>query len=104
MGKIIKESILDYAENNFSWNIPHPSFITLLCIKGEVKFNEEEKKSLKAAPLTLTGALKALVEGEEVKRRRKRKITEERPKEPIPALEVKEQSDSEKMGGGGGGG
>ena len=77
VAKIIKESILDYAENNFSANIPHPSLITLLCIKGGVKFKEEEEKSLKASPLTLTGALKASIEGEEVERIRKRKRTEE---------------------------
>ena len=75
--KIIKESIWDYAENNFSGNIPHPSLITLLCIKGGVKFKEEEEKSLKASPLTLIGALKASIEGEEVERIRKRKRTEE---------------------------
>ena len=37
LGKIIKESILNYVENNFSGNIPHPSLITLLCIKGGIK-------------------------------------------------------------------
>ena len=68
MGNIIKESILDYVENNFSRNIPHPSLTTLLCIKRGVKFNEEEEKSPKASPLTLTGALKAPVEGKEVER------------------------------------
>ena len=34
VGKIIEESILDYVENKFLRNIPHPSMITLLCIKG----------------------------------------------------------------------
>ena len=34
LGKIIKEVILDYVENNFSGNIPHPALITFLCIKG----------------------------------------------------------------------
>ena len=43
VGKIIKESILDYAESKFSRNIPHPSLITLLCIKGGVKVNEGGK-------------------------------------------------------------
>ena len=33
VGKIIKESILDYAESKFSGNIPHPSLMTLLYIK-----------------------------------------------------------------------
>ena len=32
--KIVEQSILDYIENNFSRNIPHPALITLLCIKG----------------------------------------------------------------------
>ena len=32
--KIVKQSILDYAENNFSGNIPHLALINLLCIKG----------------------------------------------------------------------
>ena len=77
MGKIIKESILDYVENNFSGNIPHPSLITLMCIKGDVKVNEEEEKSPKASPLTLNGALEALVVGEEVERIRKMKRTKE---------------------------
>ena len=99
VGKIIKESILDYVENNYSRNIPHPSLITLLCIKRGVKFNEEEEKSPKASPLTLTGALKASVEGEKVKRRRKRKRIEERPKEPIPTIEGEEESNSEENGG-----
>ena len=94
VGKIIKESILAYAESIFSGNIPHPSLITLLCIKGGVKFNEEEEKSLKASQLTLTRALKALVEGEEIERRRKRKRTEEHPRELVPTIEAKEDSDS----------
>ena len=42
VGKIIKESILDYAKNNFLGNIPHPSLITLICIKGGVKVNKEK--------------------------------------------------------------
>ena len=83
---------------------PHPSLITLLCIKGGVKFNEEEEKIPKAFPLTLTGALNAPVEGKEVERRRKKKRTEEQPKEPVPTLEVEEESDSEERRGGGGGG
>ena len=60
--KIIKESILDYAENNFSGNIPHPTVITLLCIKGGIKVVEDEEKSPKSSPLTLTGVLKTLAE------------------------------------------
>ena len=35
--RIVKESILDYAKGNFAGNIPHPSLITLLCIKGGCK-------------------------------------------------------------------
>ena len=54
VGRIIKESILDYVENNFSSNITHPALNTLLCIKGGVKIADDEEKSLKAAPLTLT--------------------------------------------------
>ena len=41
VGRIIEESILNYAKGNFIGNIPHPSLITLLCIKWGVKFNEE---------------------------------------------------------------
>ena len=62
----MEESILDYAEGKFSGNIPHPSLIKLLCIKGGVKFNEvEEERCSKASPLTLVGVFKALVESEE---------------------------------------
>ena len=39
-GEIIEEPILDYAKGKFLGNIPHPTLITLLCIKGGVKFNE----------------------------------------------------------------
>ena len=34
VGKIVERSILDYANNNLLGNIPHPTLITLLCIKG----------------------------------------------------------------------
>ena len=34
VGRIIEESILDYIKGKFLDNIPHPSLITLLCIKG----------------------------------------------------------------------
>ena len=37
-----------------------------------------------ASPLTLTGALKALIEGEE-----------KQPREPVPIVEAKEESESE---------
>ena len=65
VGKIMEESILDYTEGKFSGNIPHPSLITLLCIKGGSKVNEvEEERFLKASPLTLARVFKALVESE----------------------------------------
>ena len=41
-----------------------------------VKFDDVEKKSLKASPLTVIGALKVLVEDEEVERIKKRKKVE----------------------------
>ena len=44
VGKIMEESILDYAEEKFLGNTPHPSLITLLCIKGGVQFNEQEER------------------------------------------------------------
>ena len=51
LGRIIKESILEYVKKNFIGNIPHPSLITLLCIKGGVKFNsEEEERCPKTSP------------------------------------------------------
>ena len=71
VGGIIKESILDYDENNFSSNIPYLALITLLCIKGGIKVAENEEKSQKSSPLTLTEVLKTLAEGEEVERIRK---------------------------------
>ena len=75
MGKIMEESILDYAEGKFLENISHPSLITLLCIKGGVKFiEEEEERCTKASPLTFTGVIQAPVETEgerEEKRQRK---------------------------------
>ena len=99
VGKIIKESILDYVENNLSGNIPHPSLITLLCIKGGVKFNEDEENSPKASPLTLTGVLKPPIEGEEVERIRKRKIVEtEQPRESVPLVEAEAELKHEKLG------
>ena len=33
VGKIMEQSIMDYAENNFSGNIPYPNLITLVYIK-----------------------------------------------------------------------
>ena len=73
VGKIIKESILDYVENKFSRNIPYPSLITLLCIKGGVKLNKAYgERYPKASPLPLTRALKAPIESEKGERREKR--------------------------------
>ena len=73
VGKIIEESILDYTKEDFIRNIPHPTLITLLCIKGGVKFNEEgEERCPKASPVTLVGVLKAPVESEKGERREKR--------------------------------
>ena len=34
LGKITEEAILEYVNQNFAENIPHPSLITHLCIKG----------------------------------------------------------------------
>ena len=49
---------------------------------------EDEEKSLKPSPLTLTGVLKTPVKGEEVERIRKRRRIEEQPRETIPTVEV----------------
>ena len=66
LGRIIQDSILEYEKGNFAGNIPHPSLITLLCIKGGVMFNDEkEERCPKTSPLTLNGVLKAPVESEE---------------------------------------
>ena len=73
VGKIVEQSILDYAENSFSRNIPHPTLITLLCIKRGVTFSEIEDRCPRSSPLTLTGFLKAPAQGEEVERARKKK-------------------------------
>ena len=63
--------------------------------------NEEEENSLKASPLTLIGALKAPIEGEEVERRRERKRAKavEVPREPVPTIEHDEESYSKKTWG-----
>ena len=99
VGRIIKESIMDCAENNFSGNIPHPSLITLLCIKRGIKVEEDEKKSLKASPLTLTGVLKTPAEDEEVERIRKRKrVEKEQPRETVLIVEVEGRFENEEMG------
>ena len=100
IGKIMERSIMDYAENNFSGNIPHTALITLLCTKGCVTFSETEEKSLKPSPLTLTRVLKTPVEGKEVKRIRKRKMVEkELPRETVPIVEAKEEFENEERRG-----
>ena len=90
VGKIMEESILDYAEGKFPGNIPYPSLITLLCIKGGVKFSyKEEERCLKASFLTLIGVLKASIESKEGEikektRKRKKVETKKEPREPAP--------------------
>ena len=98
VGRIIKESILDYAENNFSSNIPHPALITILCIKGGMKVAKYEEKNPKSSPLTLTGVLKTPVEGEEVERIRKRRRTKEQLKETISTVEAEGEFENEERG------
>ena len=105
VGRIVQESILDYERRKFSRNIPHPSLITLLCIKRGVKFNEaKENRSLKASLLTIVVVLKAPIESEEGSRRekpsRKRKMVEttEEPKNQVPTIAPVESNSSE--GGG----
>ena len=104
VGKIVKESILDYEQGKFSGNIPHPYLITLLCIKGGVKFNEvKEERCPKVSPLTLVGVCKAPVESKEGERRdktRKRKMVgiEKEPKEPAPIAIPEEEAKNEEMG------
>ena len=93
--RIIKNSILDYVKGKFLGNIPYPCLITLLCIKGGVKFNEEEgEKCPNASPLTLAGVLKALVESKEGERREKTKkrkrVERKEPKDQTPAVLSKE--------------
>ena len=106
LGRIVEESVLEYAMGNFAGNIPHPSLITLLCIKGCVKFNEEkEERWPKTSPLTLTGVLKAPVECEEGERRvkpkkkRKRVETEAEQRDQAPTTVSDEEDNSEEMGG-----
>ena len=96
----MEQSILDYPENNFSRNIPLPTLITLLCIKEGVTFSETEEKCLRSSPLTITGVLKAQVQGEEVERTRKRKrVTSELQGEAVPTTE--ERLETEEIEGGG---
>ena len=59
LGGIVDNSILEFMKGNFAGYIPHPSLITLLCIKGGANFNkEEEERCPKTSPLTLIGVLK----------------------------------------------
>ena len=103
VGKIVEQSILDYAENSFSRNIPHLALVTLLCIKGGVTVSETEEKGPRVSPLTLTRVLKTPTQGEEVERIRKRKRTTiELPREVTPVIE--EEPETKERGGGGGGG
>ena len=102
---IVEESILDYAKLNFLGNITHPSLITLLCIKGGVKFNEEEdERCLNTSPLNLAGVLKAPVESEEGERRvkptkkRKRAETEAGNKDEAHTVAFGEGDSSERGG------
>ena len=95
----MEQSILDYVENNFSGNIPHPFLITLLCIKGDVTFNVIEEKCPKVSPLTLIGVLKTSTEDEEVERIKKRKMVDkEQPRETIPLVEAEEGFENEERG------
>ena len=67
--RVVEDSIFEFVKLNFAGNILHPSLITLLCIKGAVKFNEEEEERCpKTSPLTLTGFFKASVESGEKER------------------------------------
>ena len=94
----MEQSILNYPENNFSRNIPHPALITLLCIKGGVTFSETEEKYPRSSHITLTRVLNALVQGEEVERTRKSKrVTSELQRKTTPIVE--EEIESEERGG-----
>ena len=96
-------SILDYAKSKSSGNIPHPSLITHLCIKGDVKFNEDEERCPKASLLTLARALKAPVESEKGERkentRKRKRVNTEVPKEPAFTAVAEEEANREEMGG-----
>ena len=101
VGRIVEKSILDYAKEDFTRNIPYPSLITLLCIKGGVKFDEQEdERCPKCSPLTLTRVLKSPIESEEGERRvnptkkRKRAETKEL-RDQAPTVVSEEGADSE---------
>ena len=60
-------------------------------------FSETEEKCPRSSPLTLTGVLKASVQGEEVERTRKRKrVSSELKREVGPA--AKEELETKEMG------
>ena len=100
VGKIVEQYILDYAENIFLENIPHPALVTLLCINGGVTFNETEEKCPRSSLFTLTGVLKAPTQGEEVKRARKgKRAATKLQREVAPTVEV--EPETEERGGGG---
>ena len=85
--------------SKFSRNIPHPFLITVLCIKGGVTFSEvEEETCPNASPLSLIGALKALVENEEEERRRKKKRTVEQLRGLVPTVVAEEEMSGKEMG------
>ena len=63
-----------------------------------MKVVEDEEKSLKASPLTLTRVHKSPVEGVEVERIRKRKRTEEQPRETVHVEEAEGEFGNEEMG------
>ena len=95
----MEQSILDYAKNSFSGNIPHLILITLLCIKGGVTFRETKERYPRPSPLTLIRVLKTPAQGEEVERARKRKrATTEMLRE--ATLVVEEKLETEERGGG----
>ena len=102
MGSIIEESILDYAESKLLGNIPHPSLINHLCIKGVQ--NSMKRRKVAARPFfSLVGALKALVESKEGERkentRNRKRADTEVPKEPAPIVVAKEEANSEENRG-----
>ena len=77
--------------------------ITHLCIKGGVKFNEEEERCPKASLLTLSRALKAPVESEKGERkentRKRKRVNTEVPKEPTFTAVAEEEASREERGG-----
>ena len=98
MVKIVEQSIIEYVENSFLGNIPHPVLITLLRIKGGVTFSETYEKYPRSSLLTLTRVLKTPAQGEEVEKARKRKRENtDFPRE--AAFTVEEEPETEEIGG-----